>query len=385
MSVVDALVVVMSVVDALVDAVVDALVVGLVVVALGSLVVPVASVSAFVVESVLSSVPHATASTIAIMIPHRRSIIVGILPRSTVAAITTTRRNATSLVQLAQRRAFDCATRQAALASRATLPPGGTYMHTKILPTLGIALALALGSGCPAKEGDSKDGKSKDGKAKVAAKDGKDAKKPDAKKPDAKKPDAKKPDEPKPEEPKAPATGEEIAKWYAACWAAFGTDWDAFGKCYAEDAISIDGMGEHKGREAIVAQGKEYAAAFTELAGGLQRRRDRTRRWQAHRPDEDAGRAGDPRDEQELQRARGPRRRARRRRSRGHQGVDVHGQRLDDGPARAQQGAASQGGREGLGDEARRHREERRRREEEPRRPHRVHHRVQREGHQGGR
>jgi predicted ester cyclase len=143
-------------------------------------------------------------------------------------------------------------------------------MHTKFLPTLGIALSLSLAAGCPANEGDSKDAK-KDGKSKVAAKDGKDAKKPDAKKPDAKKPDAKKPDEAKVDEPpKAPATGEEIAKWFQGCWASFGTDWDAFGKCYATDAVSIDSMGTHTGRDAIVEMAKQFTAAFSEPQGGLQ-------------------------------------------------------------------------------------------------------------------
>lgn len=150
-------------------------------------------------------------------------------------------------------------------------------MNTQLLHALGIALTLAVSAGCPAKEGDGKDAK-KDGKAKVAAKDGKAATKPDAKQPDDAKADAKKPDDAKAdakadggeEPPKAPATDEEIAKWFAGCWAAFGKDWDAFGQCYAEDAVSIDGMGTHNGREAIVTMAKEYTAAFSDMAGGLQ-------------------------------------------------------------------------------------------------------------------
>lgn len=155
-------------------------------------------------------------------------------------------------------------------------------MHKRTIETLCFIAALAVGAGCPA-GGDSKDGKDakKDGKAKVAAKEDKKGDKKADKKADAKddkkadaKADAKADDGGKAdggEEPAAtPATPEEVAKFYQACWAAFGKDWDAFGKCYAEDAVAVDSMGEYNGRDAIVASAKDMSAAFTESVGELQ-------------------------------------------------------------------------------------------------------------------
>lgn len=152
-------------------------------------------------------------------------------------------------------------------------------MHKRTIETLCFIAALAVGAGCPA-GGDSKDGKDakKDGKAKVAAKEDKKGDKKADKKADSKadkkadaKADAKADDGGKVDEPApTPATPDEIAKFYQACWAAFGKDWDAFGKCYAEDAVAVDSMGEYNGRDAIVASAKDMSAAFTESVGELQ-------------------------------------------------------------------------------------------------------------------
>jgi predicted ester cyclase len=144
-----------------------------------------------------------------------------------------------------------------------------------MLETLCFIAALAVGAGCPA-GGDSKDGKDakKDAKTKTASKDDKkDAKakadKKDDKKADTKK-DAKADDGGGEEPPPTPATPEEVAKFYQDCWAAFGKDWDAFGKCYAEDAVSVDSMGEYNGRDKIVQMSKDMSAAFSDSVGELQ-------------------------------------------------------------------------------------------------------------------
>jgi predicted ester cyclase len=79
------------------------------------------------------------------------------------------------------------------------------------------------------------------------------------------------PPPPKPEPPK-PLVGEDLAKRYIECWDAFSAaDWDKFGECYAEDAVSSwpdSGQGEFKGPEAIVEGGaKPFKDAFTDGKG----------------------------------------------------------------------------------------------------------------------
>jgi predicted ester cyclase len=70
----------------------------------------------------------------------------------------------------------------------------------------------------------------------------------------------------------APAGTAEL-KWYKDCWAKFNShQWDAFAKCYTDAAVSTQ-SGSPKditGREAIVANAKEYAAAFPDGKGEIQ-------------------------------------------------------------------------------------------------------------------
>src|SRR5688500_4531854 len=96
--------------------------------------------------------------------------------------------------------------------------------------TMGIVMsaALALGAGCKKEEAE-------------------------APKPKVEAPKPKVDDKPKVEAPKT-LTGEERAKWYVDCWAAWGKDEAKFGACYDENVEVTSGDGRTmKGRDAHMA------------------------------------------------------------------------------------------------------------------------------------
>jgi predicted ester cyclase len=79
------------------------------------------------------------------------------------------------------------------------------------------------------------------------------------------------PPPPKPKPPE-PLVGEDLAKRYLDCWGAFSTsNWDAFGQCYAENAVSTwpdSGQADFKGPEAIIEGGaKPFKDAFADGKG----------------------------------------------------------------------------------------------------------------------
>jgi predicted ester cyclase len=79
------------------------------------------------------------------------------------------------------------------------------------------------------------------------------------------------PPAPKPEPPK-PLVGEDLAKRYIACWAAFSAgDWDSYGECYAENAVvhwPDSGAPELKGPESIIeSAAKPFREAFPDGKG----------------------------------------------------------------------------------------------------------------------
>lgn len=79
---------------------------------------------------------------------------------------------------------------------------------------------------------------------------------------------------PKPEPPK-PLVGEDLAKRYIECWQAFdASDWDAFGECFAENAVSTrpdSGLEDLKGPEQIIEGSvKPFKEAFPDAKGAPQ-------------------------------------------------------------------------------------------------------------------